>query len=101
MTNTKNTPIEALEAHYPLRVRRFTLRRGSGGPGRHPGGEGIVREIEFTAAATLSLMGERRRVPPWGLHGGGPGAVGRGLADPARRRPGTPARQGDSRRPTR
>ncbi len=76
MTNTKNTPIEALEAHYPLRVRRFTLRRGSGGPGLHPGGEGIMREIEFTAAATLSLMGERRRVPPWGLQGGGPGAVG-------------------------
>jgi N-methylhydantoinase B len=76
LTNTKNTPIEALEAHYPLRVRQFTLRRGSGGVGRNPGGEGIVREIEFGAPATLSLMGDRRRVPPWGLHGGGPGAVG-------------------------
>jgi N-methylhydantoinase B len=76
MTNTRNTPIEALEAHYPIRVRRFSLRRGSGGAGRYPGGEGIVRELEFTAAATLSLMGERRRVPPWGLQGGEPGAVG-------------------------
>ncbi len=76
MTNTKNTPVEALEAHYPLRISRYALRRGSGGTGRHPGGEGIEREIEFLAAATVSLMGERRRVPPWGLHGGGPGACG-------------------------
>ncbi len=76
MTNTKNTPVEALEAHYPFRVVRYGLRRGSGGPGRFPGGEGIEREIEFLAAATVSLMGERRRVPPWGLAGGGPGACG-------------------------
>ncbi len=76
MTNTKNTPVEALEAHYPFRVRRYTLRRESGGAGRHPGGEGIEREIEFMAAATVSLMGERRRVAPLGLAGGGPGACG-------------------------
>jgi N-methylhydantoinase B len=76
MTNTKNTPIESLEAHYPFRVVRYGLRRGSGGAGRYPGGEGIEREIEFAGAATLSLMGERRRVPPWGLAGGGPGACG-------------------------
>lgn len=76
MTNTKNTPIESLETHYPFRVRRYRLRRGSGGAGRFPGGEGIEREIEFEERATVSLMGERRRVPPWGLAGGEPGACG-------------------------
>ncbi len=76
MTNTKNTPIESLEAHYPFRIRRYTLRHGSGGPGLHAGGDGIEREIEFLTPATLSLMGERRRTSPWGLAGGGPGACG-------------------------
>lgn len=76
MTNTKNTPIEALETHYPFRVVRNELRRGSGGRGRFPGGEGIEREIEFLAPATVSLMGERRAVAPWGLAGGEPGACG-------------------------
>jgi N-methylhydantoinase B len=77
MTNTMNTPVEALEAYYPLRVRRYAVRRGSGGRGRHPGGDGIVREIEFAAPAEVTLLGDRRRVPPWGLWGGGPGKVGR------------------------
>jgi len=76
MTNTKNTPIEALETHYPFRVVRTGLRSGSGGEGGHPGGEGIVREIEFLEEATVSLIGERRRNRPWGLAGGGPGATG-------------------------
>ncbi len=76
MTNTENTPIEALDTHYPFRVERYTLRRGSGGQGRFPGGEGIEREILFLADATLSLMGERRRHRPWGLSGGEPGASG-------------------------
>jgi N-methylhydantoinase B len=76
MTNTKNTPIEALESHYPFRVTQYSLRAGSGGRGEFPGGAGIEREIEFLAAATVSLMGERRRIPPWGLNGGGPGACG-------------------------
>ncbi len=76
MTNTQNTPIEALHTHYPFRVTAYTLRRGSGGTGRYRGGDGIRREIVFGADATLSLMGERRRIPPWGLAGGGPGAVG-------------------------
>jgi N-methylhydantoinase B len=76
MTNTKNTPIEALETHYPFRVVRNELRRNSGGPGRYPGGEGIEREIEFLVPATVSLMGERRVIPPWGLAGGEPGACG-------------------------
>jgi N-methylhydantoinase B len=76
MTNTKNTPIESLETHYPFRVVTTALRSGSGGAGRFEGGEGIEREIEFLAPATLSLMGERRRHRPWGLAGGGPGASG-------------------------
>jgi N-methylhydantoinase B len=76
MTNTKNTPIESLESHYPFRVVTTRLRRGSGGAGRYPGGDGIEREIEFQAAATVSLMGERRVVAPWGLAGGAPGACG-------------------------
>ena len=76
MTNTKNTPVESIETHYPFRVLRSRLRVGSGGEGRFPGGEGIEREIEFLADATVSLMGERRRVPPWGLAGGSPGACG-------------------------
>jgi N-methylhydantoinase B len=76
MTNTKNTPIESLEAHYPFRVVRYGLRVGSGGSGRYPGGEGIEREIEFLAPAAVSLIGERRRLAPWGLAGGGPGATG-------------------------
>jgi N-methylhydantoinase B len=76
MTNTKNTPVEALETHYPFRVRSSQLRRGSGGAGRYPGGDGIEREIEFLAPATVSLMGERRVVAPWGLAGGRPGACG-------------------------
>lgn len=76
MTNTKNTPIESLETHYPFRVLRTGLRTGSGGTGRFAGGEGIVREIEFLEPATVSIMGERRRHRPWGLAGGGPGAPG-------------------------
>jgi len=76
MTNTKNTPIESLSSHYPFRLVTYRLRTGSGGSGRYPGGEGIEREIEFLVPATVSLMGERRRVPPWGLAGGGPGAAG-------------------------
>jgi N-methylhydantoinase B len=76
MTNTENTPIESLDAHYPFRVERYTLRRGSGGAGRFAGGDGIERELRFLTGATLSLMGERRRHRPWGLAGGGPGATG-------------------------
>jgi N-methylhydantoinase B len=76
MTNTENTPIESLDLHYPFRITRYRLRSGSGGRGRFPGGEGIEREMVFDAPAMLSLMGERRRIPPWGLAGGGPGAVG-------------------------
>ncbi len=76
MTNTRNTPRESLEQHYPFRIAATTLRRGSGGEGKHRGGEGIVREIVFDEAATVSLLGERRRHRPYGLAGGQPGATG-------------------------
>jgi N-methylhydantoinase B len=79
MTNTLNTPVEALEHAYPLRVRQYRLRDGSGGEGRHPGGEGIIREIELLADARLTLLTERRRFAPYGLQGGGPGEPGRNL----------------------
>lgn len=76
MTNSLNTPIEALEHAYPLRVRRYCLRTGSGGAGTHPGGRGVRRDIELLAAATVSLLTERRSVPPAGLAGGAAGATG-------------------------
>jgi len=77
MTNTRNTPVEALEAAYPLRVRRLGLRRGSGGVGRHPGGDGIVKEVELLAeAAVLTLVAERRTHRPRGVDGGGDGGTG-------------------------
>ena len=76
MTNTQNTPIEALHTHYPFRVTAYTLRRGSGGAGAYHGGDGIRRELRFDAPATLSLLGERRRHAPWGLAGGEPGDLG-------------------------
>lgn len=79
MTNTLNTPVESLEQHYPLRVRRYALRLGSGGEGRHRGGDGLVRELEFLGPATVTLLTERRRLAPWGLEGGGPGMAGRNL----------------------
>ena len=76
MTNTLNTPVESLEMHYPLRVRRYALRAGSGGAGRNRGGDGLVREYQFLAPASLSLLSERRRIPPWGLQGGEAGQTG-------------------------
>jgi N-methylhydantoinase B/oxoprolinase/acetone carboxylase alpha subunit len=76
MTNTRNTPIEALERAYPLRVLRQRLRRGSGGVGSSPGGEGIERDLQVLEDVTVSLITERRVSQPWGLAGGEPGAVG-------------------------
>ena len=76
MTNTLNTPIEALERAYPMRVRRLRLRTGSGGPGRWRGGDGIERDLEVLEDVTLSVITERRTSAPWGLAGGGPGAPG-------------------------
>ncbi len=79
MSNTLNTPVEALEAEYPLRVRELALRRGSGGAGRHRGGDGIVRELEALQPMSWSLITERRRHPPRGRGGGSDGATGRNL----------------------
>ena len=76
MTNTRNTPIEAFERAFPVRVLRQRLRRGSGGAGAASGGEGIERDLEVLEATTLSLITERRSSAPWGLAGGDPGAVG-------------------------
>jgi N-methylhydantoinase B/oxoprolinase/acetone carboxylase alpha subunit len=76
MTNTQNTPVEALERSFPLRVLRYKLRRDSGGAGEARGGEGIARDLEVLADCTASLITERRVSQPWGLAGGEPGAVG-------------------------
>ena len=76
MSNTRNTPVEALEIAYPIRVEDYSLRHGSGGQGRHTGGDGLVRAIRFLAAATATLTGERRRRAPYGLAGGQPGTPG-------------------------
>ncbi len=81
MSNTLNTPIEALERELPLRVTHYGLRRGSGGAGAHRGGDGVVRELEALREMTFSLITERRRHPPPGAHGGMPGAPGRNLLD--------------------
>ncbi len=77
MTNTLNTPVEALERQFPVRVRRYGLRSDSGGAGQQQGGNGLVREIEFLEPATISILSERRIRPPYGLQGGSAGAVGR------------------------
>lgn len=79
MTNTLNTPIEALEYAYPFRVHRYSLRPGSGGSGLHRGGDGLEREIEFLAPATVTILSERRQTQPYGLQGGEPGACGRNV----------------------
>lgn len=79
MTNTLNTPIEVLESAYPLRIRRYALRRGSGGCGQVKGGDGLVRVYEFLAAAEVTLLTERRVHAPWGLAGGRSAAKGENL----------------------
>ena len=77
MTNSLNTPIEALEFAYPFRVRRYAYREGSGGNGRYRGGDGLVREIELLTEAQVTLLADRRRFRPYGLQGGEEGALGR------------------------
>ncbi|MBV8236133.1 MAG: hydantoinase B/oxoprolinase family protein [Acidimicrobiia bacterium] len=76
MTNTKNTPIEAFERAFPMRVLRYRIRAGSGGAGRFAGGDGLERDLELLEDATVSLVTERRASRPWGLDGGEPGAPG-------------------------
>jgi N-methylhydantoinase B len=77
MTNTLNTPTEVVEHTYPVRVRKYALRRGSGGRGQFSGGDGIIREIEMLADVQIGLLTDRRKVPPYGLSGGLPGKVGK------------------------
>jgi N-methylhydantoinase B len=77
MTNSLNTPAEALEYAYPLRVQRYSLRPGSGGAGKHHGGDGIIREIEVLTDCEVTLLADRRTRGPWGLAGGEAGALGK------------------------
>ncbi len=79
MTNTLNTPVESIEQHFPIRIIRYALRRGSGGKGTYRGGEGVVREFEFLRPAKATFLTERRTTKPWGLNGAEPGASGRNL----------------------
>jgi N-methylhydantoinase B/oxoprolinase/acetone carboxylase alpha subunit len=81
MSNTLNTPVEALEREFPLRVVRYELRRGSGGAGATRGGDGVVRELQALRDMDFSLIGERRRHAPRGATGGRDGAPGRDLLD--------------------
>ncbi len=81
MTNTRITDPEVLEARYPVRLWSFALRHGSGGAGRWPGGDGLVRELEFLRPMHVAILSQRRLRAPFGLAGGGPGAVGRTSLD--------------------
>jgi N-methylhydantoinase B/oxoprolinase/acetone carboxylase alpha subunit len=77
MTNSWNTPVEALENQYPLRVKRYQIRRGSGGKGLNAGGDGLIREIEFLTPCEVTILSDRRERSPYGLSGGEPGQPGR------------------------
>ena len=77
MSNTLNTPVEALELQFPFRIREYSLIHGSGGHGLRRGGEGMAREYEMLDHVTVTMLSERRRLAPWGLRGGGPGRPGR------------------------
>jgi len=79
MTNTLNTPIEALEYSYPFLVTDYSIRRGTGGQGVHTGGDGIVREIQLQSKAEITILSERRKLPPYGLLGGAPGKTGKNI----------------------
>jgi len=79
MSNTLNTPVEALELAFPLRVERYGLRPGTGGCGRRRGGDGVVRELRVLEDCRLSILAERRANRPRGGRGGEPGATGRSL----------------------
>jgi N-methylhydantoinase B/oxoprolinase/acetone carboxylase alpha subunit len=77
MTNSLNTPLEAMEIYLPLRIRRYGLRRGSAGKGRNKGGDGIIREYQFQTPTQISVISERRSFSPYGLNGGGDAKKGR------------------------
>jgi N-methylhydantoinase B len=97
MSNTLNTPVEAFESEFPLRVRELSVRRGSGGDGRRRGGDGTVRELEALVPARLNLITERRRHAPRGREGGEDGAPGRNLlnGEPLPSKAGRDLRAGD------
>jgi len=76
MSNTRNTPVEALERAYPLRVVEYAVRRGSGGDGAHRGGDGVIRRYQVLEPCTATLLTERRQVAPPGAQGGAPGLPG-------------------------
>ena len=76
MTNTLNTPVESLEMHYPLRIEEYSVRYNSGGVGVHCGGDGVSRVYRFLHPTSVTLLTERRVLPPWGINGGAPGRVG-------------------------
>ena len=79
MSNTRNTPVEAIEHYLPVRIRRYALRQGSGGDGLYPGGEGILREYEVLVDTSVTLLSERRTSHPYGVRGGSPGGCGRNI----------------------
>jgi N-methylhydantoinase B len=100
MTNTLNTPIEALEAYYPMRITEYRIRRGSGGRGKARGGDGLVRELECLVESNVSLLTERRALRPWGLAGGGAGACGANYLVRGKRRTGLAAKTNATLQPT-
>jgi len=83
MTNTRLTDPEVLEWRFPILLESFAIRRGSGGAGRHKGGDGVVRRLRFLEAMTASIVSSHRRVPPYGMYGGEPGKVGRNAVERA------------------
>ncbi len=84
MTNSLNTPVEALEYAYPFRMTRYAVRQGSGGNGKHRGGDGLIREIELLCDAQVTLLADRRATAPWGLAGGEDAKPGDVHSDPQR-----------------
>jgi N-methylhydantoinase B len=79
MTNTMNTPVEALEIAYPFRIREYRFRNGSGGKGKQHGGDGLIRSMELLNDAQVTVLSDRRKTQPYGLQGGKPGSTGRNI----------------------
>ena len=79
MTNTMNTPIEAIEYAYPIQVKQYNIRRGSSGSGRYKGGDGIIREIQLLCDAEVTILSDRRKFAPYGIEGGEAGESGKNM----------------------
>lgn len=92
MTNSLNTPIEVFEHAYPVRLRRYGIRRGSGGAGKHRGGDGVIREIELLVPMQVGMLSDRRNFGPYGLAGGAPGATGKNELEISGRRRKVPSK---------